>query len=300
LDLSFITENYVGIIALIAVVGILIAKKGKKKKKSSGGGGGNNVNTRPWIYIDDITTESNGVQDFLAMMALAKYHTLPEFAGSTYTHKSGDRVGDGVILAQKMRDAVGMDFPIFAGARAYGLSQGPSQLSKRIVETAHKYGSLDICVGGKFTDVALALKQDPTIKAKIRVYGIGTGNISKDQEAYNYIRSHGVWEMIYHNKEYLSLIWVDSTSPTNMNTVAKRERWMREHFLSTKAGQIGTNHPLGSLDEARMLNLGQVRAGSPIRIADILGILGKFYGYKRGKNQKEMWPIITEAFKTLK
>ena len=72
-----------------------------------------------------------------------------------------------------------------------GYSQ-PTEGSKWIIRQAHRPDPrpLYILVWGSITDLAQALHDDPSIKAKIRVYFIASWNRRQDPNAFRYIAEH--------------------------------------------------------------------------------------------------------------
>jgi len=82
---------------------------------------------------------------------------------------------------------------------------GPTEGSKWIIERANQPDPrpLYVLVFGSITDIAQALKDDPSMKSKLRVYFIASWNQRHDQAAFEYIdKQHPDLWMIYSDTTF--------------------------------------------------------------------------------------------------
>jgi hypothetical protein len=291
-NLGGIDWQTVGFI-LAGLIGVALIVNKKKKGKGSASGGGI-TDGRDWCYMDDVTTEPNGPQDWACVLGLMTTHKKPIFMGATL-HQDDGKVD--MPFAKKINDASGMGIPLRAGANRKGINQGASPLAKEIAKWAHKApNGLNVCMGGLFTDAALAVKLDPSIAKKITVFNFYAHNAEKDMESYNYLRNMGVDMRIFGGKDYLLLSYVNRT-PENLNTIAKRRAWLQNVMGRSRSGKIAIER--FPLEKAALINLGQTGNASPLRLGDSMMVIAAFYGMEKAKDQNFAYAKYEEGLKNL-
>lgn len=261
------------VIVVIAVAAIAGKKKSKKKSKPK---------SRLWMYIDDVVTEGNGPQDLMCVLGLSRLYGHPILIGATNS-KHGTGVGFTRQVSRLENGPL-----VFEGARRYGSNQGHSPLSKEIVKYAQK-GSLTVCVGGKWTDVAIALRRSPEIAGNLNVVAIGGSNKKNDPDATNAVVKSGCRLTVLERGDYSKLITAKSADDG--------AAWLRTHIGRKKAGSKVLTDTWWK--ENIRNNAGQFGNPTPLRMADCLSVLVAFEGWDILKNPNKCFSLIEKGLSKL-
>lgn len=268
-----------GVVALVVVAGVVAGKKQSKKNKNAPPAKGRQA----WMYIDDVVTEGNGPMDLLAVLGLATVYGPPILIGATQS-----KHGTGLTFTRNVSKKENGPI-VFEGARRYGSNQGHSPLSSEIVKWAKQSGNLTVCVGGKWTDVAIALRKNPEIKDKLRVVAIGGSNKTNDQDAANFVKKSGCRLVVLERRDYGKLI--TGKKPAEANA------WLNRHMRPKRAGADVLKDSW--LRENIRNNAGQFGNATPIRMADCLSVLVAFEGWGILKDPARMYAIIEKGLAKL-
>ena len=117
-------------------------------------------------------------------------------------------------------------------AEPWGKQGGqPTDGSKWIIAQAKRDDPrpLYVCVFGAITDVAQALKDDPSIANKLRVYFIASWNQKQDEAAFAYVdKNHPDLWMIHSNTTFRGM-YVGGDQTGDLSNVAFPEQHVRGH-----------------------------------------------------------------------
>ncbi len=144
-----------------------------------------------------------------------------------------------------------------------------SEGAKLIIQSAKRKDSrpLYVLVWGSMTDVAQAVHKDPTIKAKLRIYSIGSWNTSQDKKARDYL-------FMYHH----DLWWIENDSTFRGMYMGGIQNGNYGNQNFTKKNIKGHGH-LGSLFVQKMAN---------IKMGDTPSVLYLLHG-KADKPETSHW-----------
>jgi hypothetical protein len=124
--------------------------------------------------------------------------------------------------------------------------RSPTKGSKWIIHCAKKKDSrpLYVLVWGTITDVAQALRDEPGIKEKIRVYFIASWNQRHDQNAFRYIdKNHSDLWFIHNNSTFRGW-YIGGNQSSNLGNKSFVDKHVKGHgalgryFVPLKGGRI--------------------------------------------------------------
>lgn len=122
----------------------------------------------------------------------------------------------------------------------------PTEGSKWIIHCAKKEDprSLYVLVWGSITDVAQALRDEPGIKGKIRVYFIASWNQKQDQNAFRYIDKNHADLWLVHNNSTFRGWYIGGNQKGELGNSSFVDNHVKDHgalgkyFVPLKGGRI--------------------------------------------------------------
>lgn len=143
--------------------------------------------------------------------------TIAPFKHSGYKKTISDSIDDSYNETIKIFDYLNADKSlIYKGSRDY-LSNGykeDNDAVKKIIESAHENDSLTIVAIGCLTNIALAIKKDPSIIDKLEVIWLGTNFLFGDNQDFNFRQDVEAVKTVFYSKVKLTVI---PTSPITSN-----------------------------------------------------------------------------------
>jgi len=260
----------------------------------------------PMMYLDDVGhdekdrwADGNGPQDWLCALGLGDeiYGNLVSM-GSTHTHGHHDT---GVNFAREINKAVGKShIPVYRGAPKFGMNQGSSELAREIIKQAHKHGKLIVAVGGPITDVALAVKKDPSIAKKLRLSVLAGWNWDQDKVSAAYVNEHVRGINRFDHDEWKTVMnQIFNDKKYGGNKKERGDNFASKYFgFNDKLKKLVMNSHWTNMN--RGMNAEQIKVGSALRIADLLAIFMAYEGKQLGLTGSHILPILEKALDKLK
>lgn len=266
---------------ILALLAVGFIKFGKKSKRS---GVDPTDNELYHIHMDDMKTEANGPQDWAASHGLATVYNQPILWGATL-----GRGGTSLSFARDLSKKLGGKRLVFEGARKRGYNQGLSPLASEIVKWAEAKPKLTLTIGGKWTDLAIALKHKPSIASKLRVIGVGGSNVTDPE---------GVRELAFIKSKVRNITVLGRNEYGVLIKRMRGNEWLKKHI-----GQLAASDMILKptwLAEARKNNIGQFGADTSFRIADSIPIMMAFEGAGMLKDTSKMLNRLEKGLGNLK
>lgn len=235
--------------------------------------------------MDEVSNEGNGPMDLVAAIATGKaFNNPPKFIGAI--HNRGRKQGTDLPFVASIMDRLKQGIRYGKGTEKAGYNQGHSDVSKAIVEFANK-GTLFCCTGGSYTDIAIAVRNNPEIRGNVVAVGIEASNVEEDRASYNYLVKQGVKIYLFKGNEYRAII------------KGAQGKWLEQHVRPTPAGDIVLAKKW--LDQNKKNNGGSLNFPTSARFADVMTVVWALTGSKsKAMDSKYVYPMLEKGLKELR